>query len=513
MIRTTLVVMTAVAGMGVGAMAAGPSADATQTAAAARTTVTGARPAAVNTPRMTVKSRDLKARLASGYIFVGPKFDFGAPPKNYTIGPEIADTQGRPIYFQNSKPGDRATDVREQTYRGQPVFTFWLGHTGANPGIGEGNDHILNSHYKTIRIVHGHGTLDGKPIYADQHEFLLTPGGTALITCYALTRINATKWGGAANQLMYDSIAEEINLTTGKMVLEWRALTHVSPGRSMLPPPKDAHGNPDANTPWDYFHINAIKVDTDHNLIISGRHTWAIYKVNRHHGNIMWQLQSGNHTTGPASNFTIGKGAAFSWQHDPEPLGNNEYRLFDNSWNQVMPHKEPAHVLTLKLDLVHHTATNLGHVNYAGPTMYAGSQGNSQQLASGHVFVGWGAGGDFTEINASRQQIWDASFSTGYNSYRAYKSDWVGTPSYPPSISMHTVRGTKQADAVWNGASTVARWRILSGPSPSRLASVGSIAWNGLDTAFRLSPWRAYVRAVALDARGRVLGRTAAVHT
>ena len=62
--------------------------------------------------------------------------------------------------------------------------------------------------------------------------------------------------------------------------------------------------------------------------------------------------------------------------------------------------------------------------------MIAGSQGNSQQLSASHVFVGWGAGGDITEVNAQRQQIFDAAFQgNGFNTYRAYKSDWVGTPT------------------------------------------------------------------------------------
>jgi len=180
MIRTTIVVIATVGGLGAGVIAAVPFADATATRAAARTTITGVAPAAVTLPRLTIKSRDPKARLSRGDIFAGPKFDGAVPPPNSAIGPTIVDDHGRVIYFRNSKPGDRATDVREQMYRGRPVFTFWLGHTGANPGVGEGNDHILNSHYQTLRIVRGHGKLDGKPIMADQHEFLLTRGGSAV---------------------------------------------------------------------------------------------------------------------------------------------------------------------------------------------------------------------------------------------------------------------------------------------------------------------------------------------
>ena len=89
-------------------------------------------------------------------------------------------------------------------------------------------------------------------------------------------------------------------------------------------------------------HQRRASIDSDHNLIVSARHTWAIYKINRHHGNDhVAGADRPDHrrkyTTGAQSNFKIGKGAAFAWQHDPEPLGNNEYRIFDNNWNQVSP--------------------------------------------------------------------------------------------------------------------------------------------------------------------------------
>jgi hypothetical protein len=32
---------------------------------------------------------------------------------------------------------------------------------------------------------------------------------------------------------------------------------------------------------WDWFHINAVHLDTDGNLLIDARDTWTTYKVNR----------------------------------------------------------------------------------------------------------------------------------------------------------------------------------------------------------------------------------------
>ena len=44
------------------------------------------------------------------------------------------------------------------------------------------------------------------------------------------------------------------------------------------------------STPYDYFHINSVNLDTDGNLLISGRRTSTVYKVDRQTGNVIWRL-------------------------------------------------------------------------------------------------------------------------------------------------------------------------------------------------------------------------------
>ena len=65
--------------------------------------------------------------------------------------------------------------------------------------------------------------------------------------------------------------------------------------------------------------------------------------------------------------------------------------------------------------------------------------------------------------------------------------------------------------AVWNGATEVARWQILGGPSADELAAVADTPWNGLDTAVAVRGTPAVVEAVALNAKGKVIGRSAPV--
>ena len=52
---------------------------------------------------------------------------------------------------------------------------------------------------------------------------------------------------------------------------------------------------------YDYFHINSVKLDTDGNLLVSSRHTWTVYKVNRTTGAIIWRLG------GKKSDFALGR--------------------------------------------------------------------------------------------------------------------------------------------------------------------------------------------------------------
>src|SRR5438132_710562 len=62
-------------------------------------------------------------RAGHGDFFISP---FGGTA-TYANGPEILDQQGNVVWFQAVPPGQEASDFRTQTYRGQPVLTWWQG--------------------------------------------------------------------------------------------------------------------------------------------------------------------------------------------------------------------------------------------------------------------------------------------------------------------------------------------------------------------------------------------------
>jgi hypothetical protein len=442
-------------------------------------------------PQITVLKSS--PHLAPGLNFVAPKIT-GAGVTGQQ-GPEIVDNLGRPLYFQPVTAPYTATDFRVQSYRGKPVLTFDVGQSTGGPGHSQGEDVILDQHYRQIATVSSGNGLEP----ADQHEFRLTPQGTALITDYHAVPYDLTPYGGPANGQVYDGVAQEIDIATGKVVWQWDSLDHVPLSDSYIPVPT----NP--ATPWDYFHINAVNPDTDGNFLISGRGVSTIYKVDSHTGNVIWRLG------GKESDFTLGAGVKFNGQHNALPEGPNVVRIFDNGNGGGPATGLPSRVIDVKLDTKAKTATLVSAVQHPDGII-SNSQGNAQRLPDGHLYVGWGSAGRFSEFDGSGNLLWDASVPSGYDTYRAYRSPWVGEPLTDPTASAEQVDSSHVGvDAIWNGATEVAHWRILAGQHPWSLQQVGFAAWNGLDTAITAHTSAPYVAVVALDDSGRVIGRSPVV--
>jgi hypothetical protein len=390
--------------------------------AALATTASTASSAAADAPSAPPPVTILtEGNAGNGDFFISP---FGGTDK-YANGPEILDQQGNVVWFQAVPAGQEASDFRTQTYRGQPVLTWWQG-TGLG-GLAKGADYIYNSHYQQIAAVNA-----GNGLSADGHEFLITPQNTALILSYTTETADLSSIGGPSNQTVIDGVVQEIDIPTGKVLFQWKASDHVPYSQSEQPLPASA------SSPWDWFHVNAVHIDADGNLLIDARDTWTTYKVGRHSGNVIWQLG------GKASSFTLqaapgqklnNAGELFAWQHDPEALGNDVYTVFDNEAAGVgNTGVDPTAQLGLsravrfKLDERAHTATLLKSYNQPD-ALTAPSQGNAQTTADGNLVVGWGSLPYFSEYDTAGDLLFNARFPTGVNSYRAYLLPWNGSGS------------------------------------------------------------------------------------
>jgi hypothetical protein len=372
-------------------------------------------------------------KVSKGDFFVAPT---GAQT-TYANGPEILDQDGNVVWFKAIPTGQQAADFRTQTYKGQPVLTWWQG-TGLG-GLAKGTDYIYNDKYQQIATVQA-----GNGLSADGHEFLITPQNTALILAYTTKTADLTSIGGPANQTVIDGVVQEIDIKTGKVLFQWNASDHVPYSQSEQPLPASP------SSPWDWFHINAVKLDTDGNLLIDARNTWTSYKVDRHSGQILWQLggkaSRNNFNILAAPGQVLNKaGVITAWQHDFEAQGHGIYTFFDNESAGVANTGVDAtaelgfsRAVTVKVDPFTHTATLINSFDQP-EGLTAPSQGNSQRTGDGNTVVGWGSLPYFSEFSPTGQLLYNAQFPTGVNSYRAYQLPWNpghsggDGPGYHPS--------------------------------------------------------------------------------
>lgn len=147
-------------------------------------------------------------------------------------------------------------------------------------------------------------------------------------------------------------------------------------------------------------------------------------------------------------------------------------------------------------------------------SMVAGSADAISFLGpNGNVFVGWGAEPDFSEYTPSGQQIFGASLSAPVTSYRAFRHARTAQPTTRPAISMSTTpAGALTVYASWNGATNVASWQLMAGPTRNELTPWGSpTPPTGFETTIATATPQRYLAVRALDISGRVLATSTAV--
>jgi hypothetical protein len=403
----------------------------------------------------------------------------------------IADDQGHLVWFKPLPPRTIATNFQAIRWQGQPALIWWQGKQ-VN-GWGVGHYVVADQSYRTIAEIRA-----GNGLSADLHDILLTPRGTALITVYRPTEADLSQVGGGPGGRTVEGVLQEVDLATGAVLFEWHSLDHIPVTESFRTP-----GNY-PNKAFDYFHINAVDIDHDGNLLLSARNTRAIYKVDRNTGEVIWRLG------GKRSDFPMPPNSRFAWQHDVQRQSDGTITIFDNG--AAPPVRKRSRVLVFRIDEETHRAT-LKRVYRRPGKLLARSQGNAQTLANGDLLVGWGAQPYLTEFSRSGAILLDARIPEGINSYRAYRWPWQGKPAGQPSLVMAKRRGIATAYASWNGATDVARWQLLAGRGPTSLEPIRTVgSERKFERAIPAPGQPAYFAVRAQAADGTTLGESRIVH-
>jgi hypothetical protein len=178
-----------------------------------------------------------------------------------------------------------------------------------------------------------------------------------------------------------------------------------------------------ASQPWDWFHINTVHLDKDGSLLVSARHTWAVYKVNRQTGHLIWEL-GGRHSSfkleAASGQVLDNVGEIFAWQHDPEGLGRGLYTVFDDESSGELPY---SRIVTVHLNLQAHVATLVKSVKQP-EGLVSPFSGNAQTTSKGNLFVGWGGQPYISEFSPSGKLLFNAKLPSGVFTYRAYLLPW-----------------------------------------------------------------------------------------
>ncbi|MBA3390406.1 MAG: arylsulfotransferase family protein, partial [Rubrobacter sp.] len=342
---------------------------------------------------------------APGYILIAPKNgpEEEGPGQD---GAMILNDSGQLAWFHSLFREDKdIMDFKVQSYKGEPVLTWWQ---GTHAGYGDGEYLIFDDTYREVaRFRAGNG-------YAgDHHEFLISARDTALFTIYREVPMDLSPVGGPKEGAVLDGIAQELDIETGEVLFEWHSLEHVGLDESLSAPA------PDLEEAFDYFHINSIAEDGDEHLLVSARRTSAVYKIDRQTGEVIWRLG------GEKSDFEMGEGARFAYQHDVRRQPDDTITLFDNKGAAM---DEPSRGIRLKLDEDAMTATLLQEYTHPEEP-FATYQANVQVLPNGNVFVGWGSAPYLSEFSKEGELLFDANFPPEAESYRAFRFEWIGRPS------------------------------------------------------------------------------------
>lgn len=429
---------------------------------------------------------------APGLIFVSPYHNLHGQQ-----GPMILDNDGDLVWFRalsdHATKQLRAFNFRVQYYRGQKVLTWFEGV--AEFGHGQGRYAIADSSYRILRWVEA-----GNGYQGDLHEFLITDRGTALFTCFAEEHADLSGVGGSSQGSYFNGVVQEVDIASGRVLFQWRADRHIGFAESYAPVPSNDQSL------WDPYHLNSISVASDGNLLVSSRHTWTVYKVERTSGKVLWRLG------GKKSDFTVSSAARFAWQHDVTPYPGNRLAMFDNVSGLTMSHKQ-SRGLVLSVDESRRAVTLDHEYLHSNPPVRSAALGSVHILPDGHVFVGWGDGPYVTEYHPDGTAIYDLRMNGDRTySYRGFRSPWTGRPAGKPALAVDQVSGGMKLYVSWNGDTEVRHWRVLMGSSPTRLAAASVAARHGFETVIQVQRRARYAAVAGLDRSGRELGRSA-VHT
>ena len=269
--------------------------------------------------------------------------------------------------------------------------------------------------YATHSVPYEERTFDGKLVRTiqavgaetDSHDLQVLPNGDYLTVSYVpRDGVDLSPYGGPADATVTDALVQEVS-PKGKLVWSWSSANHVDVSESrpfmgaILAQP--AH-LADGRTAYDIAHVNSIEPDGD-SVLISLRHTDAIYKVSRGTGEIEWKL-GGERT---AQSLTVeGESLVFGGQHDARLQPDGTVTVHDNRTGTMLGPR----ALRFRIDETARTATQVEQITDPDAALSL-CCGSARKLPGGNWVMSWGYNGLVTELTPSGRRVFALRFGGG----------------------------------------------------------------------------------------------------
>jgi hypothetical protein len=287
----------------------------------------------------------------------------------------VFDHEGRPRWWHN--PDTRA--LWAQVLAGGEIA--WARSFGDGYGLDPRMAHEVRSPGgELLRLVRTRGPI------VDGHEFRQLGDGRVLVGSYVPETADLRRFGGPSRAAIVSAEVQELDRRS-RVLWRWNSRRRIGLGetgrwwRNVLSNPRRRlQGRP----AFDPVHINSIEPRGRDEVVISTRHTDAVYGIRRSTGEIAWKL--GGKAT-EASLEVVGDPARklFGGQHDVRVAADGRLSVYDNGKDR--PRRPRVAFYRLALDQ--------GKAYYRGQlnderVRSSHCCGSARELPGGGWLVSWG---------------------------------------------------------------------------------------------------------------------------
>jgi hypothetical protein len=232
---------------------------------------------------------------------------------------------------------------------------------------------------KLLRLVRTGGSI------VDGHEYRELANGNVLLDSYTPETADLRRFGGPRRATIVSAEVQEVD-PAGKVLWRWNSRGHISLRetgrwwRSVLSNPRRRLHR----EAFDPVHINSIEPRGSGEVVISTRHTDAVYGIARATGEIRWKLGG---TPTAKSLRVVGDPATklLGGQHDARIDRRGRLTIFDNGKDRP---RRPR-VVFYRLDLGQRRALYRGQLNDPEVSR-SHCCGSARETSDGGWLVSWG---------------------------------------------------------------------------------------------------------------------------